>query len=213
MHDGHQQLGACEAPAAPLSAAAIDALILAHLPWARRVARRVHRRLALYTEPDECVAVGLLALVKAARRFDPARGTPFEAYAQAWIVGAVRTLARARYLSTDTERAQAKAGRAPLPVRTTVEFDETYTGAAPAEDLADQRPRLLDTLLARAVLTARQRQALEDQRNGLSVAQSAAAMGLTERQVSEARQAGLQACRQAADDVGTGRRRGRLGAA
>ena len=66
----------------------VDATVLAHRPLARRLARRYARGDADLQEELEQVAA--LGLVKAARRFDPARGIAFPAFAVPTVLGELR---------------------------------------------------------------------------------------------------------------------------
>ncbi len=64
-----------------------DALIAEHLPLAYRLARRF----VASGEPyEDLVQIASLGLVKAAQRFDPGRGTEFEAFAVPTIAGELR---------------------------------------------------------------------------------------------------------------------------
>lgn len=64
-----------------------DDLVNAHLGLARALARRFsHRGEAV----EDLEAVARLALVKAAGRYDPARGTPFSAYAASTVLGELK---------------------------------------------------------------------------------------------------------------------------
>jgi RNA polymerase sigma-B factor len=68
-------------------------LVERHLPLVRSLARRY----AGSGEPlDELVQVGSVGLVAAARRFDPARGVPFPAYAGPTVDGELRRYLRDR---------------------------------------------------------------------------------------------------------------------
>ncbi|MFD0484478.1 sigma-70 family RNA polymerase sigma factor [Kineococcus sp. GCM10028916] len=65
----------------------VDDLVLAHLPLARSLASQYRDR----GEPlDDLVQVACLALVKAARRFDPGAGFRFASYATPTITGEIR---------------------------------------------------------------------------------------------------------------------------
>ena len=63
-----------------------DALVVRHLPLARRLARRYARS----ADRDDLAQAAALGLVKAANRYDPNRGTPFERYAAPTILGEIR---------------------------------------------------------------------------------------------------------------------------
>lgn len=77
-----------ERPADP----AVD-LVSKHLPLARALARRYAGRGEAL---DDLVQVGSVGLVAAARRFEPARGVPFAAYAAATVEGELRRHLRDR---------------------------------------------------------------------------------------------------------------------
>jgi RNA polymerase sigma-B factor len=64
-----------------------EAMIVAHLPLARRLARRYSHGAEPY---DDLVQVASLGLVKAADRWDPERGVAFSAYAMPTILGELR---------------------------------------------------------------------------------------------------------------------------
>src|SRR5690242_8967864 len=64
-----------------------DALVLDHLELVERCARRFR---GWGEAHDDLVQVGRLALIRASRRYDAARGVPFAAYASACVQGAIR---------------------------------------------------------------------------------------------------------------------------
>lgn len=117
---------------AALALAPVDAS--AHLALVRRVAQKIARRIPRQVEVDDLVGAGSLGLVDAARKFDPTRAStrtdggarsPFEAYAEMRIRGAIldylRGLdwmprshrARARRLEDASRDLSASLGRAP----------------------------------------------------------------------------------------------------
>lgn len=58
--------------------------------WARSIARGVHRRVWAYpVDCDDFVQNAHIGLLEAMRRFDPARGIPFQAFATPRVRGAV----------------------------------------------------------------------------------------------------------------------------
>jgi RNA polymerase sigma-B factor len=64
-----------------------ESLILEHLPLVRALARRYADR----GEPlDDLVQVGTVGLIKAADRFDPARGNDFRTFAAPTVLGEIR---------------------------------------------------------------------------------------------------------------------------
>lgn len=70
-------------------------LVTAHIPFALRIAGRYARRCP--RAADDFEGSALLGLVRAARRFDPARGVPFKAYAGQRIKGEIRDHCRLTY--------------------------------------------------------------------------------------------------------------------
>jgi len=78
-------------PAPPTSSREEDALVQRHLPLVRKLARRYMSS----GEPlEDLVQVGCLALVKAARRYDPERGYAFTSYAVPSITGEIKRYLR-----------------------------------------------------------------------------------------------------------------------
>lgn len=76
-------------PGAPEHRHTRDALISEHLEFARRVARRMARRLPTYLDFDDLVASANLGLIDAAARFDPSQGVGFHVFAEPRIRGAI----------------------------------------------------------------------------------------------------------------------------
>jgi RNA polymerase sigma factor for flagellar operon FliA len=66
-----------------------DLLIAQHMPMARRIARKVLRRMPDSVREDDLVSAAFVGLTEAAERFDAARGEPFVAFAAPRIRGAV----------------------------------------------------------------------------------------------------------------------------
>jgi RNA polymerase sigma factor (sigma-70 family) len=64
------------------------ALVLEHREWATRIARYRARRLPA-VDPDDAAGEAMLALISAAKRFDPAAGASFRTFADDRIAGAV----------------------------------------------------------------------------------------------------------------------------
>jgi len=66
-----------------------ERLMLEHLPTVRYLARRIHERLPQHVEIDDLVSAGVLGLIDAFRKFDPAKKVQFRSYAQFRIRGAI----------------------------------------------------------------------------------------------------------------------------
>ena len=86
-----------------------DILIRRHLTLVREAVARMASRVPPHVDRDDLVAAGHLGLVQAARAFDPARGVPFDRYAQLRINGAIQD--ELRSLDTATRRGRASMRR------------------------------------------------------------------------------------------------------
>ena len=87
------------------SRSALDKLLRAHVRLVLSMANELLRSTGC--AKDELVSEGLLALVEAARRFDPQRGTRFAAYAAWWIRAYMRrySVVNRRMVKTPSTRA------------------------------------------------------------------------------------------------------------
>lgn len=112
------------APSAAGSAE-LDELVTRSLPLVRSIVAGMAHHYPRHCDRDELVAAGTFGLVEAARRFDSAKGVPFERWAalriRGAVVDAVRALdfapralrAAARDLATVRESLQGQLGRTP----------------------------------------------------------------------------------------------------
>jgi RNA polymerase sigma factor for flagellar operon FliA len=66
-----------------------DDLVLAHVHLVRALAGQVGRRLPAHVDRSELVSVGVMGLLDAAQRYQPALGVPFDAFARRRIHGAM----------------------------------------------------------------------------------------------------------------------------
>jgi RNA polymerase sigma factor for flagellar operon FliA len=66
-----------------------DRLVLAHVPLVKVLAQRLAHRLPPEVELNELISVGVLGLVEAASRYQPALGVPFDAFARRRVHGAM----------------------------------------------------------------------------------------------------------------------------
>lgn len=97
-----------------------DRLALAELATARRLALRCAARCPRWVDRDELLGEAALALVEASRRFDPARGVPFGAYAARRVRGALLDSLRAQGSGRSRRRPESRS------------LDEARTVACPA---------------------------------------------------------------------------------
>ena len=66
-----------------------DRLVLAYAPMVRFIASRKLRELPAHCDVDDLGSAGLVALIEAIDRFDPAKGASFEQYAWTRVAGAL----------------------------------------------------------------------------------------------------------------------------
>ena len=73
----------------PVDTETRDRLVMAHVPLVRVLAQRLAHRLPPEVELNELISVGVLGLVEAANRYQPALGVPFDAFARRRVHGAM----------------------------------------------------------------------------------------------------------------------------
>jgi RNA polymerase sigma factor for flagellar operon FliA len=66
-----------------------ERLLLEHLPIVRFLARRIHERLPQHVDIEDMVSAGVVGLMDAFAKFDPAKRVQFRSYAQFRIRGAI----------------------------------------------------------------------------------------------------------------------------
>jgi RNA polymerase sigma factor FliA len=66
-----------------------ERVLLEHLPIVRFLARRIHERLPQHVEIDDLFSAGVVGLMDAFAKFDPAKKVQFRSYAQFRIRGAI----------------------------------------------------------------------------------------------------------------------------
>jgi len=66
-----------------------DKLVVAHIGLVKALAQRLARRLPSQVEVADLVSIGVLGLVEAAGRYQPATGVPFDAFARRRVQGAM----------------------------------------------------------------------------------------------------------------------------
>lgn len=104
-----------------------EQLLLEHLPIVRYLARRIHERLPHHVEMEDLVSAGVVGLMDALQKFDPAKKVQFRSYAQFRIRGAI--LDSLRMLDWSPRELRRK-GRAVEEAARTV---TARLGRAPAE--------------------------------------------------------------------------------
>jgi RNA polymerase sigma factor for flagellar operon FliA len=121
-----------------------DRLVLSYAPMVKYLACRKVRELPAHCELDDLVSCGLLALIAAVDRFDPAKGATFEQYAWTRVSGAImdelrrqdwapRSLRRSgRAIERAREEWQSRHGRTPTDEELSSELEISVS------DLHDQ---------------------------------------------------------------------------
>jgi RNA polymerase sigma factor FliA len=90
-----------------------DRLVLAYAPMVRYIASRKVRELPAHCELDDLASSGLVALLEAIERFEPAKGASFEQYAWTRVAGAlVDELRRQDWASRSVRREARRIERA-----------------------------------------------------------------------------------------------------
>src|ERR1700752_846684 len=92
----------------PLDSETRQRLILNNLAEVRRIARRIHARLPAHVLLEDIVHYGVLGLIDAVDKFDPAKNVPLQAYAPFRIRGAIMDSLRGLDWSPRTLRQQAR---------------------------------------------------------------------------------------------------------
>lgn len=73
----------------PTLSAEQEKVLLEHLPVVRFLARRIHERLPQHVDIEDLVSAGVVGLMDAFAKFDPAKKVQFRSYAQFRIRGAI----------------------------------------------------------------------------------------------------------------------------
>jgi len=66
-----------------------ERVLLEHLPVVRFLARRIHERLPQHVDIEDLVSAGVVGLLDAFAKFDPAKNVQFRSYAQFRVRGAI----------------------------------------------------------------------------------------------------------------------------
>src|SRR4051794_19627241 len=118
-----------------------DRLVLSYTPMVRYLAAKKVRELPAHCELDDLASAGLVALIEAVDRFEPAKGATFEQYAWTRVAGAIMDdLRRQDWASRSVRRTARQVERA---------RDDFYvkTGRFPSdEELATKLEMPLDDL-------------------------------------------------------------------
>jgi RNA polymerase sigma factor for flagellar operon FliA len=105
-----------------------EKVLLEHLPIVRFLARRIHERLPQHVEIEDLVSAGVVGLMDAFAKFDPAKKVQFRSYAQFRIRGAILDSLRTLDWSPRELRRKGRAVEEAIRVLT------ARAGRAPAEN-------------------------------------------------------------------------------
>ena len=105
-------------PPAAIAAKALsgeqERVLLEHLPIVRFLARRIHERLPQHVDIEDLVSAGVVGLMDAFSKFDPAKRVQFRSYAQFRIRGAILDSLRTLDWSPRELRRKGRAAEAAI---------------------------------------------------------------------------------------------------
>lgn len=105
-----------------------ERLILEHLPQVRLIARRIHERLPESVSLDDLISNGVVGLIAAVDKFDPAQNVQLKTYAEHKIRGAILDGLREMDWAPKNKRRRAKQ------IEAVIALLEQRLGRAPAEE-------------------------------------------------------------------------------
>src|ERR671922_2993894 len=94
-------------PARP-SAAERDQLIIQYAPWVKFIALRMASKLPSHIQAEDLISAGIIGLIDALDKFNPAREVQFKTYAQIRIQGAMKDELRSLDWASRSMRQKAK---------------------------------------------------------------------------------------------------------
>lgn len=119
------------------------------MPLVERIASKLRTKLPDQAEVDELVSAGHVGLVDAARKFDPARGVQFGAFARRRILGAMLDHLRRLDELTRHQREQVRAGTMPFFLLQLHVDDDAFAHRAGLDKLEAPRTHGTETLQQR----------------------------------------------------------------
>ena len=105
-----------------------ERLILEHLPQVRLIARRIHERLPENVSLDDLISNGIIGLIAAVDRFDPAQNVQLKTYAEHKIRGAILDSLREMDWAPKNKRRRAKQ------IEAAIKTVEQRLGRVPGEE-------------------------------------------------------------------------------
>lgn len=189
-----------------MSSEARDALILEHVPLVRFLARRLHRTLPRSVDYEELLSEGMLGLIDAVDRYDPATGNQFSTYAKFRVRGAMLDWLRS---STWLSRADIQRSRDgervvllvsledPIEIDGDLKVHDVLAG----EDGTTAHTKALGSEVLRAVAGLPERQqhiVLRSICDEVPLSQIGAELGICKARVSKLRSSSIQTLQRAA---------------
>jgi RNA polymerase sigma factor for flagellar operon FliA len=117
---------------APLSAIDRDALVEAHLPQVKFIVDRLAARLPHTIDRDDLIGAGLIGLLDAISKYDPARGVQFKTYAEWRVRGAILDSLRSMDWASRSVRQRAREVEAAYS-----QLEQKYGRPAGEEEVAE----------------------------------------------------------------------------
>ncbi len=135
-----------------------DKLVLEHVGLVKAMAGRLAHRLPSQVEVSELISVGVLGLIDAAGRFNPALGVPFSAFARRRIHGAMLdSLRELDWAPRALRKMQREVDSAITRLRAELGREPESPEIAQALDVSDaEYDRMLDQLRSAELATLRQ---------------------------------------------------------
>src|SRR5919106_4859953 len=85
-----------------------DQLIIRYTPWVKFIALRMAAKLPAHIQAEDLISAGIIGLIDALDKFNPAREVQFKTYAQIRIQGAIKDELRSLDWASRSVRQKAK---------------------------------------------------------------------------------------------------------
>jgi RNA polymerase sigma factor FliA len=105
-----------------------EALVLAHLPQVRFIAKRIHDRLPAHIPLDDLISTGVIGLLAAIDNFDPSQNVQLNTYAERRIRGAIMESLR------DMDWAPRETRRKSRQIESAIQKLKQNLGREPSEE-------------------------------------------------------------------------------
>lgn len=168
--------------------------VTSELPLVNRITWKIMRKLGRSIEYDDIHSIGVIGLIDAARRFDPARNVPFGSFASHRILGEILDHLRAVDPMSRHQRKRVNRGEMVAYTTTSLEAKDTPLDIT-SQDQSSQRMLIAQGLKN---LAGRKRFIIEQHfLIGYKLYEIAAHLGLSDSRVSQLKDAALADMRRA----------------